>query len=82
MYDRQPFGNIEEGILYFHFKFSYWNAVRKKMQNLGKHLFKGALSFWTLPVGGEGVRLDDLWQRYLTVFFLTFEEHNACQVPP
>ena len=52
------------------------------MQNLGKHLFKGALSFWTLPVGGEGVRLDDLWQRYLTVFFLTFEEHNACQVPP
>ena len=66
MYDRQPIGNIEEGILYFHFKFSF-------------------LSFWTLPVGGGGrggVQLDDFWQRSLTVFFLSLEEHNTCQVPP
>ena len=28
MYDRQPFGNIKEGILYIHFKFSFWKAVQ------------------------------------------------------
>ena len=62
---------------------SHFGMLFQNMQNLGKHFFKRALSFWTLLVGeGGGVRLDALWQRSLTVFFLTLEEHSAYQVPP
>ena len=54
MYDRQPFGNIEKRTLYIHLQVLILECCSKKMQMLRKHLFKSALSLWTLPVSGGG----------------------------